>query len=146
MYTINSNPDKTFHHCTLNDNMVVMQARWLWKKIWFTFPHTQERWKFAKKNQQQPGESSTIQGTVHQIVSPISNSQFTKIFRRIFIMISFSTGKLRKIKLKNLFLTNKKFVLFFNCSNWEKFVEKIGEKKLVKTSDEFVTSPCQCPI
>ena len=28
---------------------------------------------------------------------------------------------------KILFWTNKKFVFFFNCSNWEKFVEKIGE-------------------
>ena len=39
-------------------------------------------------------------------------------------MISFSTGKLRK---RNLFWTNKKFLFFFNCSNWEIFVEKIGE-------------------
>ena len=46
-------------------------------------------------------------------------------------MISFSTGKLRR---KNLFWTNKKFVFFFNCSNWE----KICGKKFVKTSDEFV--------
>ena len=35
-------------------------------------------------------------GTVHQIVSPISNSEFTKIFRRRFLMIFFSTDKLRK--------------------------------------------------
>ena len=28
---------------------------------------------------------------------------------------------------KNLFWTNKKFVFFFNCSNWEKIVEKIRE-------------------
>ena len=31
---------------------------------------------------------------------------------------------------KNLFWTNKKFVFFFNCSNWEKFVEEIGENKI----------------
>ena len=31
---------------------------------------------------------------------------------------------------KNLFWTNKKFVIFFNCSNWEKIVEKIGENKI----------------
>ena len=43
---------------------------------------------------------------------------------RIFVMIYFSTGKLRK---KNLFWTNKKFVFFFNYWNWEKFVENIGE-------------------
>ena len=28
---------------------------------------------------------------------------------------------------KNQFWTNKKFVFFFNCSNWEIFVEKISE-------------------
>ena len=27
----------------------------------------------------------------------------------------------------DFFLTNKKFVFFFNCSNWERFVDKIGE-------------------
>ena len=37
---------------------------------------------------------------------------------------------------KHLFWTNKKFVFFFNCSNWEKILEK---NKLVKLSDEFVT-------
>ena len=40
-------------------------------------------------------------------------------------MISFSIVKLRK----KLFCTNK-FVFFFNCSNWEKFEEKIGENKI----------------
>ena len=40
-------------------------------------------------------------------------------------MISFSTGKLRG--KKSLFWTNEKFVFFFNCPNWEKFVEKIRE-------------------
>ena len=29
---------------------------------------------------------------------------------------------------KKLFWTNEKFVLFFNCSNWEKFVKKSSEK------------------
>ena len=38
-------------------------------------------------------------------------------------MISFSTDKLRKKK----FGTNKKFAFFFNCSNWEKFVDEVGE-------------------
>ena len=35
-------------------------------------------------------------GTVHQIVSPISNSEFTKIFRRRFLMIFFSVCQLKK--------------------------------------------------
>ena len=52
--------------------------------------------------------------------------QVIRIFYKIFIMISFSTGKLRK----PLFLANKKFVFFFNCSNWEKFEGKIGENKI----------------
>ena len=30
---------------------------------------------------------------------------------------------------KNLFWTNKKFVFFFNCPNWEKFMEKLGETR-----------------
>ena len=41
----------------------------------------------------------------YQIFSPISNSESTK-----FVLISFSTGF-------RFFLTNKKFVFFFNCSN-----------------------------
>jgi hypothetical protein len=28
------------------------------------------------------------------------------------------------------FYTNEKFVFFFNCSNWEKFVGKTGENKI----------------
>ena len=35
-----------------------------------------------------------------------------------------------------MFFKINEFVYFFNCSNWEKFVDKIGE--MVKTSDEFV--------
>ena len=41
-------------------------------------------------------------------------------------MISFSTGKRGKLR-KKMFWTNQKFVFFFNYSNWEKFVDKIGE-------------------
>ena len=52
-------------------------------------------------------------------------------------MISFSTGKLR---WKNLFWTNKKFVFFFNCSNWEKirgkkFVWTIGHQQIDSWSE-----------
>ena len=39
---------------------------------------------------------------------------------------------------RNCFGPIRRFVFFFNFSNWEKFVEKITEKRLVKTSDEFV--------
>ena len=47
--------------------------------------------------------------------------QIYEIFSWIFVMIYSSTGKLRK---KNVFWTNKKFVFFFN---WEKCVEKISK-------------------
>ena len=46
-----------------------------------------------------------------------------------------STGKLRK----NVFWTNKKFILFSNYSNWVNFVGKNQWNKLGKTSDELVT-------
>ena len=45
---------------------------------------------------------------------------------RIFITnicYHFSTGQL----IKKPFWTNKKFVFFFNCSNWEKFVKKFRD-------------------
>ena len=58
-------------------------------------------------------------------------------------MISVSTGNMRKKKESSIF-NNKKispfnnlqfwiYDIFFNCSNWEKFVEKC-----VKTTNEFV--------
>ena len=52
-------------------------------------------------------------------------------FYRIFVIISFSAGKLRK----NPFVSNKKFVFFFNCSSWEKLVKKIGEKNCIKVQN-----------
>ena len=59
------------------------------------------------------------------MVSPISNSESTNICYGFFLAC-----KLRK---KNMFCNNKKFVFFFKCSNWQKFVEKF-----VKTFDEFI--------
>ena len=38
------------------------------------------------------------------------------------LLISFLTCKLRK----KLYWTNQKFFFFFNCSNWEQFMEQIG--------------------
>ena len=37
-------------------------------------------------------------------------------------------SQLENWEKKNLFGTNKKLVSFFNCSNWEKLVEKTSEK------------------
>ena len=52
------------------------------------------------------------------------------MFSRIFVMIYFFNWQ---TETKSLFWTDKKFVFFFNCSNWE---------KLVKASDEFVIHIC----
>ena len=77
---------------------------------------------------------SNFKGVVHQIVSPISNSESTN-FYRIFIMISFSTGNQGT---KNPFWTNN---IFFSTAQAEKNSgKKLVKKKLVKTSDEFVKS------
>ena len=49
---------------------------------------------------------------------------------------------------KNPFRTNKKFVFFFNCSNWEKFNEKIREtnrwKQLMNSLDVLKMSLILC--
>ena len=55
--------------------------------------------------------SLVIIGVVHQIVSPISSSESMIFLTNI--MISFSTGKMRK----KLCWMNQEFVFFFNCSN-----------------------------
>ena len=64
---------------------------------------------------------ASLRITIHQIVSPIANSESTNFSMNI----SFSTGKLRR--KKNTFWTIKKFVFFFNSTNWENFVKQIGE-------------------
>ena len=52
--------------------------------------------------------------------------RISKLLFQIFIKIYFSTGKLRQ---KSYFENKKfKFVFFFNCSNWEKFVEKLANQ------------------
>ena len=71
---------------------------------------------------------------IHEMVSLILNSESANSLADIF-MIYFSTGKLRK----KLFWTSKKFVFFINCSNEKITWKKIWCKKLVKTSDGFVT-------
>ena len=67
-----------------------------------------------------------------------SNHKTTNFVSPIFSM-NFSQFELLKNKTNFLlvqnrffsqFRTNEKFVIFFNCSNWEKFVEKIGENKI----------------
>ena len=47
-----------------------------------------------------------------------------RIFLQIVIAIYFSTGQLSK----KLFRSNKRFVFFFNGSNWIKLMEKIRER------------------
>ena len=72
-------------------------------------------------------------GMVHQIVSPISNSESTNFFNEY--LLSIVTGKLGEKTV-----LDQQLVFFFNCSNWEKFLEKKSWKNFVKTSDEFVNS------
>ena len=67
-------------------------------------------------------------GMVHQIVSPISNSESTNFFNEYLLWFLFQLASWEE---KKMFWTNKIFFFYFNCSNWEKFMEKfvkqIGE-------------------
>ena len=58
-------------------------------------------------------------GTVHQILSPISDSESTNFWMNMYYDFFFNWQN----EKKHLFWTNKKFVFFFNCSNWEKIRE-----------------------
>jgi hypothetical protein len=65
---------------------------------------------------------------VHQIVSPISNSESTNFFNEYLLWFLFQLASWEE---KKMFWTNKIFFFYFICSNWEKFMEKfvkqIGE-------------------
>ena len=61
---------------------------------------------------------------IHQIFSPIYKSGSTNFLKEYFFWFLFQLVNWEK---KTVFMTNKKFVSFFNGSNWEKFVEKIRE-------------------
>ena len=70
---------------------------------------------------------------VHCIKPPNHESCFLQFFPRIFL--SFSSWKRKQFfywskQVFSHFWTNEKFVLFFNCSTWKKFVEKIGGNKI----------------
>ena len=73
------------------------------------------------------------------MLSPLLNSESTIFLVNICYDFFFNNFNWLTEKL---FWTNKKFVYSFNCSKWEKFVEKIRGKnswtKLVKKSHEFV--------
>ena len=60
---------------------------------------------------------------------------FPPIFSRNFSQFDYILEKWNKLFIGPIhifpqFWTNEKFVFFFNCSNWEKFVGKIGENKI----------------
>ena len=61
---------------------------------------------------------------IHQILSPIYKSGSTNFLKEYFFWFLFQLVNWEK---KTVFMTNKKFVSFFNGSNWETFVEKIRE-------------------
>ena len=80
------------------------------------------------------------QGVVHQIVSPISNSESTNFCNEYFIWSSFSTGKLRNgILLPKLFgPTVRK-----NCSSdWEKLLKFEAEARelanFLRSLEQFI--------
>ena len=66
---------------------------------------------------------------VHQIVSPMSNSESTNLLTNICydFLLKWQTEK------KLCFWTNKKFVFFFKCSNWEKIRETNWWKHLMNS-------------
>ena len=78
------------------------------------------------------GWMSVMLGVVHQIFSPISNSESTNLINEYLLRSSFSTGKLRK----NIIWTNKKFL--FQLLKLRKIRWKNVTQKLVKPSDEFI--------
>ena len=54
---------------------------------------------------------------------PILNSDSTNLLNEYLLWFLFQLANWEK----NLFGTNKKCVFFFNCWNWEKFVEEISK-------------------
>ena len=76
-------------------------------------------------------EGSTIdKGVVHQIVSPILNSESTNFLINIYYDFFFNWQTERK---KNMFWTNKKFIFFLTDQT-----EKNSPKKLVKKIGETI--------
>ena len=64
------------------------------------------------------------------VFQPLTNSSdvFTNLEIRIYeLNICYDFFFNLQTEKKILFWTNQNFVFFFNCSSWEKFVEKIGE-------------------
>ena len=70
---------------------------------------------------------------VHDINPPNNPSCFPQFFPGIFLSLSSWIRKQTFYWSKqvfSLFWTNGKFVFIFKCSNWEMFLEKIGENKI----------------
>ena len=68
-------------------------------------------------------------GYLSLFVQSLAFDSFTNFESTIFVQVHL-------LLLKNV-LDQENF--FFNCTHGEKFVDKIGDDKLVKTSDEFFT-------
>jgi c-di-AMP phosphodiesterase-like protein len=64
-----------------------------------------------------------------------SNHQTTNFFHKFFSVLAVEKEKKlfywSKKSFFSQFWTNKKIVFCFNCSNWEKFVKKLGKTRLV---------------
>ena len=125
---------------------MVMQFKWrrsnIMKKTGFGIPHLSGVAFIQALNRESPQQTNkTCKKKAHEIYTRVriyslltnSSDSFTNLeFRikefvqRIFVMISFSTDKLRKKTLSEQF--------FFNCcTNWENW-----GNKLVQTFDEFI--------
>ena len=78
-----------------------------------------------KVNSEKEDHSFCLEKYLVRDIEPLNNqSCFPQIFQRIFLSKKKPNFSIVRNQEKNLFWTKKKFVFFFNCSSWEKFVEK----------------------
>ena len=73
------------------------------------------------------GAELDAKGVVHQIMSPISNSEFTNFLNKYLLWFLFQLSNWEK----SVFSTNKKFIYFSTAQTeknlWKKLVKQIGE-------------------
>ena len=109
-----------------------------WGKVMIT---TSMSW-WQKNLYQTRLNSKQGQYLVRDIKPPNHQSCFSQLFYEFFSV--WAVEKENKLfvglKLRFFFWTNKNFVFFFNCLNWDKFVVKLGKTRLVVWCHEQVTS------
>ena len=78
---------------------------------------------------------SVVNYLIRDMKLPNHQSCFIQFFHKFFSVLAVEKENNPFICPKQVFsqsLTNEKFVFFFNCSNWEKFMEKIRRTKCWK--------------